>query len=217
MVALKRADYANDDLIQDATEYINAHIIKDYWGWPSIPGGDIEVGATSWAAIVLKEYDIDKYSSNITKAIEWLKFNQRDDGGWSIGYKDDPTAVSLITRTYDALEALLSTGIGSQSAIIKNAVNWVTNLQRVRNVNGKIECSWESDLYQSDIGNSACALVILLRGGQDPQSLEVTAGIDWLLKRKAEWKKTDLPIIIICLSLYFKYRKLGPTLKHNHK
>lgn len=217
LVALKRADSANDDLIQDMAEYINVHIIKDYWGWPSIPGGDIEVGATSWAAIVLKEYDIDKYSSNITKAIEWLKFNQRDDGGWSVGYKDDPTAVSLITRTYDAVEALLSTGISSQSAIIKNAVNWVTNLQRVRNVNGKIECSWESDLYQSDIGNSACALIILLRCGQDPQSLEVTAGIDWLLKRKAEWKKTDLPRIIICLSLYFKYRKSGPTLKHNHR
>jgi hypothetical protein len=212
LIALIEREKAEPDLIYEASRYIKSQLIKEYGGWSPIPGENIDTGATSWAIIALLAAGENKFSKYIKLPEEWLFRNQRDDGGWSVGYKDDPQAKSVIVRTYDAVEALLKIGVKPQSLEIKKTVKWINGLQKLVNEKCEWGRGWESDyfpgtnIYQSDLENTATAIMILLICGQDPTSLEIIAGIGWLLKRVDSWNKTDTPRIIICLSLYYKLK-----------
>jgi len=202
-----------------------------YQGWPPTPDKEIDVGATSLAIRALLKAGVDRRSNDIKDPLKWIKDNQLPDGGWGAVFKKAPGNVSLIARTYDAIAALIEAGEDPKSKIIQKSVEWVSDLQKLVEKDGKWGWGWgreafkDSTIYISDVENTALAIMILLYGEKEPDSKEVEVGINWLLKRKeadsscTRWinkeqtNDDETPRVIICLNQYSRSikRKVGGT------
>jgi len=197
------------EFVSKAVEKLQS-LQKENGGWaPSEEDEKNDVGATSLAIQALIKYNqTDKWwhpKKNIEKGIKWLIENQQD-GGWSDGEKG--SGVSFLTRTYDALEALVRYDPEFNGPRIKEAVEkgieWLLDSIRFESED-EIGLAWRSDkIEMSDIENTATAIIALLDCGVDPTSLEIEEGIKWLLERQKEdgrWGSVgfDTPCVILCL------------------
>ncbi len=213
VVALLKAGIRKDsDIIKNATNFI-----KETWeplgGWNPIPAykEGIDVGATSWAIIALVEAGIDPSSEIIMKSTEWLKNNQHEIGGWGRFWKNEPNSISVITRTYDVISALLKAGEDIHSPVVQKAVKWIENLQSLIREEENVQTwgwGWEGfqkeNIYMSDVENTAIAVLILLIGEVEPNSPIIISGIKWLMARKMEetfWG-IHTPRVVVCLNKF---------------
>lgn len=213
VVALIEAGVSEDeDIIIRGINFIQNHI-NPLGGWHSIPGDDeeIEVGATSWAIIALIKAGISPSSEIIITATKWLRENQWDNGGWARWWKNKQGSTPLITRTCDAVGALLVAGESPESPCVQNAIKWLIDLQNLVEIKDNFyEVGWgwrrfESEkIIISDIENTSVAITTLLKGNVDPSSSIIAGGIKFLLEKadgESFWHH-DTPRAIICLRKY---------------
>jgi hypothetical protein len=204
MVALIEA--GDSSSVSNAKNYIESMIEPNYLGWPSKKGEEIDTGATSWAMIALKAC-VGENSIFVERGKQWLIANQREDGGWGAHWKGK-SKISLVTKTYDAMEALLDAGMDPKSNEIKKARNWLISLQgavKSEKVGGELGWAWEKDdtIKMSGIENTACAIMALIRSGEElDQWPAILVGVIWLMKernKEGDWGEVHTPRVAMCL------------------
>ncbi|AKB54468.1 hypothetical protein A9239_17025 [Methanosarcina sp. A14] len=210
---LEAGEKVDSPFIQENIEFLLRVQNKVYKAWGPTPFENMSVGATSCAVRALVKAEIDPKSECIQNAIRWLEDNQREDGGWSDTWKGGASA-SLITKTYDAISALLASGLEAEDEVIKKGIRYLLRIQDfIRNEKGEWGWVWTPNVKIdiSNIENTATAVATLLRAGIKANNLEIKMGIRWLLKNKdfeGSWGN-DTPRVIICLSQYLKYSKIS--------
>jgi Squalene cyclase len=210
---LEAGEKVNSPFIQESVKFLLTIQNKDYRAWGPTPYENMSVGATSCAVRALVKAEIDPKSECIQSAIRWLEENQREDGGWSDTWKGG-SSDSLITKTYDAISALLASGLDIENDVIKKGVQYLLLIQDfIRNENGEWGWVWTPNVKIdiSNIENTATAVATLLRAGIKADNLHIKMGIRWLLKNRdfeGSWGN-DTPRVIICLNEYLKYSRIS--------
>jgi len=210
---IKLGSSRDSEIIKNAIEFIKCS--RDgYGGWQAIPGREgIDVGATSWAIIALLTCGLSESDDYITKGINWLKDNQRDDGGWGAHYKDSPIKKSYITRTYDAVMALLAAHEASESENIMKAKKWLIEQHKLLSGNSKTNTwvwGWDGykteDIVENDIENTVLAVLTLLKLNFNADSDLIMSGINTILVKRNEeclWVN-NAPRAVLCLNEFNK-------------
>ena len=229
VVALLRAGITSDsEIIKSAIRYIKTSM-HPYKAWSPTIKDDIDVGSTSWAIIALREANEPNDSKYIIGPANWLiNYGQHQDGGWGCKWKKDIEVNSSITRTYDAVNALLIAGFDPESNIIKNAMEFLIEQQGLV-MKKKVGCfAWPEEFISCGIimnclENTSCAEILLLdfiksQGDKaiindvlyDIDSPIVKAGISWIIDyiEEKEFHKIRyfVPRMLICLNKYCKLK-----------
>jgi squalene-hopene/tetraprenyl-beta-curcumene cyclase len=212
MIALLEAgEDVNSAVIQENLSFLIRAQNKIYKAWGATPDEEMSVGATSSVILALIRAGIDPKNEYVQSAIKWLKYNQREDGSWSDTWKGS-SEESKITKTCDAISALLATGSKEEEEIIKG-IRYLRCIQKfIKNENEEWGWVWMPEYapnIRSDISpteSSSIAIVTLLKAGLNADSLEIKMGIRWLLKNidtEKSWGR-DTQRVIYCLSHYLK-------------
>ncbi len=96
------------------------------WNGPWIQSSTIS--DTSFAIIAFCRAGEERNSEIIKAAVKWLKNNQCLDGGWGIEWVGSSER-SYITRTCDAMNALLKAGESTESETIQKGMKWLLKAQ----------------------------------------------------------------------------------------
>jgi squalene-hopene/tetraprenyl-beta-curcumene cyclase len=177
-----------------------------FGAWGPTPNENMSVGATCSAILAQISADVSPKSQSIQQAIKWVKDNQRDDGGWGEKYKEG-SSTSLVSKTYDAISALMAAGLQPSDDTIIRGIQYLLNIQKfVRSKVGEWGWVWspEVEIEISDIENTATAIMALLKAGKNIDPLIINMGVQWLLRNrdpKYAWGN-DTPRVILCLKDY---------------
>jgi squalene cyclase len=200
----------SSDIIQNAVDWIKK-MRHPYGGWATIPEiGNIEVEATSLAVVALLEAGEERNSEIIKDAVKWLKNNQCLDGGWGIEWVGSSER-SYITRTCDAMNALLKAGESTESETIQKGMKWLLKAQDLVTEDGGWGWGYELEKIGEEVNisskeNTAVAIMALLDSDVEPTHWAIQRGIRWLMAGRDRWGR-DTASIISTLYRYIKATK----------
>ena len=127
-----------------------------------------------------------------TRAIDWLKRNQKPDGSWWGRW-----GVAYIYGTFSALSGLRAIGYDMNQPWIKRAVSWLKSKQNADGGWGESPLA-DKDPAWNGRGNSTASqtawAIIGLIAGEDGVSEQLVRGVQWLSERQNDsgtWDETD--------------------------
>jgi hypothetical protein len=208
IAVLEAGEKVSSTYIQESIDFLLKVHNKTYGAWSSVPDGDMDVGATSNAIIALVKAKIDLKNECIQSAIQWINDNQHNNGGWGLKWKGDSSEIKL-TRTHDAICALLAVGLGKEEKTIQKGIKYLLTIQDLlEDENGEWGLVWSSELVDdSEYTTSAItatAISALLKVGFKKDNAAVKSGIRYLIKTKDIEKSWGMhtPRVITCLHEY---------------
>lgn len=219
MIALLEAgEKAHSPYIQESLDFLLKVQDRKYGAWGTIPKSsnpnekEMDVGATSNAIIALIKAKINPNTESIQRAIKWLKYNQRENGGWCAKWKGYSGETSLL-KTHDALSALLAAGSTNEQNVIKKGVNYLLTIQDfLDDENGSWGLGWPKDLDElgyTASATTATAVSILLKVCDNKNHLAIESGIRYLINTRDIENSWGLhtPCVITCLHRYRAHSK----------
>ena len=117
--------------LQDAYKYIRSRFIATTHGggWPQFLQGDGPPSSTGTACITtsLVRLGISRRDPQLIAAADFLRADQREDGGWSKPEFGEHLSLTLISCL--SLHALAAVGITSGDPVADHGLRWVENAQ----------------------------------------------------------------------------------------
>lgn len=195
--------------VRNAVNFIkNSQRRGDDKGWPSDLPSDPSIhsqsgaGATSFVIKALLKSGEKRESELIKGGIDWLKKNQNEDGGWGVRKGEN----NIVSKTCDALDALIASNHKGSDKEIQDGANWILNKQKTVKDKRVIGWGWRQDQPRYvALLNTALSVEILLKTGVvDP--MVVSPNIQWLLAQQDKdggWG-LQTPRIILSLAEYLR-------------
>jgi squalene-hopene/tetraprenyl-beta-curcumene cyclase len=163
--------------------YLNEIPFADHGALLDPPTVDVSARCAMLMAKVAKDHD--EYLPALQRAIDYIRTEQESDGSWFGRW-----GTNYIYGTWSVLLALEQTALPKDDPMYRKAVQWLKSVQREDGGWGEDNFSYHDTSLRgrysfSTAFQTAWALIGLMSAGET-DSVEVKAGIDYLLRTQLE-------------------------------